>query len=171
MSVKLGLCDLSGCLQIQQTKHKINNIYQYNIIAYFCDTYQQCIASSYTALGHPGGGAIRIPSSTSMMAYSDTYSEIQNLWTMTSSLHHKRRRFSVYLIVGPFFERFVSKTPYLKHHTAKAPHITGRGELLEVQRLQMQLNTINVTKTHFMAAMVFPSCLLRLPSGECIICC
>ena len=40
-----------------------------------------------------------------------------------------------YLMVSLVFKWFVSQTPYLKHESTKAPHITGCGVLLVVEGL------------------------------------
>ena len=40
-----------------------------------------------------------------------------------------------YINIGELLKWFVSKTPYLIHDTAKAPHITGRRILLVVYGL------------------------------------
>jgi hypothetical protein len=39
------------------------------------------------------------------------------------------------LMFGVSLKRFVSETPYLVHHTTKAPHITSCGVLLVVKSL------------------------------------
>ena len=49
--------------------------------------------------------------------------------------HSNQSVYNTNLGIGVPFKWFVSQTPYLVHESAIAPHITGRGVLLEIESL------------------------------------